>query len=159
MVTTGRKSEYCRPSIGTLLPLPLGTDVVCLQGSILFLVTTILTHCRKCKKALANGLPLQFMLSNPHSSHQTVMYVMSSWNDLISHNISTTEGFHALVQKTQLNSSLPRLPCPLQEAKQDHNNGTWERVWPVFTSWSKYSVIKHCLPSPGGSRESLDSLL
>ena len=28
--------------MGTLLPLPLGTDVLCLQGSILFLVTTIL---------------------------------------------------------------------------------------------------------------------
>ena len=32
----------------------------------------ILTHCRKCKKGLANGLPLQFMLGNCHSASRAL---------------------------------------------------------------------------------------
>ena len=71
-VTTARKTEYYFRSLGTLPPLPLRTDVVCLLEFILFLVTTILIHCGKHGKGPANGLLPQAMPANPHSSCQII---------------------------------------------------------------------------------------
>ena len=84
-------------------------------------------------KGLANELPSQFMSANPCSSclNHYINDVIMEWFSCLwcQYHQRVYKFLHTLVQRTQLNHSLLRPLCFLQEANQDWNHGTWERVW------------------------------